>query len=530
MPALLLALALLLPTVAIAARADPVLVRRAAARQMSTAPTVKDIVFAGNNTFEEELLFPYMQTRESGLFRKSYYDRRAFLQDLANLQRFYVSQGFLEADVEMDDISLSADSTRVEILIGVYEGDRWMVDGVTFEGESVIPENELRSLVLLDEGSPFLVNFVERDRRVVSEEYARRSYLDARVLQDVTRDDESRLVTIDYSIVEREQASIASIDVVGDEKTRQFVVERELTFHPGELFDFEKIGESQANVYRTGLFNSVWIEPSPADTGKPEKRVVVRVGERASGELDLSVNYAGINLSEGFQGLDFLELGTEFRNRNVQGNATSMALGGRYSGIAREARASVGDPWFLGMHVAAEFAAHYDWKDEESFLSEVSGGSFVLSKKLGLNVTVETGYEYDHNYVESDDGKETTETSDLFFGADIRLEERRAEREPRHVPRGAGGPGQFASRRYERLHAGRCGLARLRQAIDGQGRRAPAEGRMDRARRRRQRGPRDRAVPRRQGGSGPGASARGAGAGRRRRCGDGRARTRPGAG
>ena len=44
--------------------------------------------------------------------------------DLANLERFYVSQGFLGADVEMDDISLSADSTRVEILIGVYEGER----------------------------------------------------------------------------------------------------------------------------------------------------------------------------------------------------------------------------------------------------------------------------------------------------------------------------------------------------------------------------------------------------------------------
>lgn len=412
-----LLLALLVPTTATALRADPVLVRRAAARQMSDTPAVADIVFAGNSAFDEDELSTYMYTRESGLFRRSYYDRRTFLQDLSNLERFYVSQGFLEADVEMDDISLSADSTRVEILIGVYEGDRWMVDRVTFEGESVIQEEELRSLVLLDEGSPFLVNLIERDWRVVSEEYARRSYLDARVSQEVTRDDEARLVTIDYAITERELATIASIDIEGNEKTRQSVVRRELTFHPGELFDFEKIGESQANVYRTGLFNSVWIEPSRADTGKPEKRVVVRVGERSSGELDLSVNYAGINLSEGLQGLDFLELGTEFRNRNVQGNATSMALGGRYSGIARDARASVGDPWFLGMQVAAEFAGHYEWEEEESFLAEVTGGSFVLSKKLGLNVTVETGYEYNHSYIESDDGKETTETSDLLFGA-----------------------------------------------------------------------------------------------------------------
>ncbi len=135
MPAILLALAVLVPSIATAARVDPVLVRRAAARNASTGPQVADVVFVGNETFGDELLFPYMFTRKSGLFHKSYYDRRTFTQDLSNLQRFYVSQGFLEADVELDDISMSADSTRVEILIGIYEGDRWMVDSVTFEGE-----------------------------------------------------------------------------------------------------------------------------------------------------------------------------------------------------------------------------------------------------------------------------------------------------------------------------------------------------------------------------------------------------------
>ncbi len=418
--ALLFVLGLLAASDGVAARSDPALVRRAAARLTPAGPVVTDIVFVGNDAFDDELLFPYMHTRESGLIRKSYYDRRMFLQDLANLERFYVSQGFLDADVEMDDINLSPDSGSVEILIGIYEGDRWAVKSVTFTGEHVITEDELRSLVVLDSGSPFVVSSVEQDRRVISEEYARRSYLDARVSQEVTRDDERRLVAIDYTITEREQATIASIDVEGDEKIREFVVERELTFREGELFDFEKIGESQAHLYRTGLFNSVWIEPAAADTGKPEKRVIVRVAERVSGEFDLSASYAGINFNEGLQNLDFLELGAEFRNRNVQGQATTMTLGGRYSGLARDVRASVGDPWFLGKRVAAEFAAHYEWKEEERekedpFVTEVTSGSFILSKKLDLNLTLETGYEFSHNYEENE--RKSTETSALLLGA-----------------------------------------------------------------------------------------------------------------
>ncbi|MCK4512838.1 BamA/TamA family outer membrane protein, partial [bacterium] len=418
--ALLFVLGLLAASDGVAARSDPALVRRTVARLTPAGPVVTDIVFVGNDTFDDELLFPYMHTRESGLIRKSYYDRRTFLQDLANLERFYVSQGFLDADVEMDDINLGPDSDSVEILIGIYEGDRWAVESVTFTGEHVITEDELRSLVVLDSGSPFVVSSVEQDRRVISEEYARRSYLDARVSQEVTRDDERRLVAIDYTITEREQATIASIDVEGDEKIREFVVARELTFREGELFDFEKIGESQAHLYRTGLFNSVWIEPAAADTGKPEKRVIVRVAERVSGEFDLSASYAGINFNEGLQNLDFLELGAEFRNRNVQGQATNMTLGGRYSGLARDVRASVGDPWFLGKRVAAEFAAHYEWKEEqreeeESFVTEVTTGSFILSKELDLNLTLETGYEYSHNYDENE--RTSTETSALLLGA-----------------------------------------------------------------------------------------------------------------
>jgi outer membrane protein assembly complex protein YaeT len=413
----IVAVALIAPVSATAARSDPALRRRAAARLSPTGPAVKEIVFAGNSAFEDEELISYMRTRETGLLNRSYYDRRTFLQDLANLERFYVSEGFLEADVEMDDISVSADSLSVRILIGVYEGDRWTIGGVSFKGQSVIPEGELRSLVILDEGSPFIVADLKRDRRVLSEAYATRSYLDARVAQDVVRDDEARLVFIDYKITEREQARIASIDVVGDDKTRQYVVERELTFREGELFDFRKIGESQANIHRTGLFNSVWIEPAPADTGKPEKGVVVRVSERASGEFDLSVNYAGISLTEGLQGADFFELGAELRNRNVQGQATTMSIAGSYGGLARDVRASVGDPWFLGTRLGAEIAAQYEWKDEESFISEVVGGSFLLTKKLGLNVALEGGYEYSQSYVQDGEDAGTTQTTDILFAA-----------------------------------------------------------------------------------------------------------------
>ena len=398
----LLALVFLLAPGWAMARGDPALVRRAFARGAPTGPVVTDVLFIGNESFEDDSLLPYMQTRKSGSLRKTSYDRRAFLRDLENLERFYVSQGFLEADVELDDIALSADSTGVRLLIGVYEGDRWMVEGVSFEGASVISEEKLRGVVTVREGTPLLVGKLDSDRSAVLEEYARRSYLDARVSQDVVRDDDSRSATITYRITERDQASIASIDVIGNEKTLHYVIERELTFAADELFDFKKTGESQVNLYRTGLFNSVWIEPAPEDTGRTEKRAVVRVAERSSGHIDFNFGYAAI---------DGIEVGAGIFNRNAWGQARALSLTGRYSTRVREARASIGDPWFLGRRVSAEVAARYSWEDEDAFVAETTGASFVLSKDLNLRLTLEGGYKYDQTTVlegvdVSDDGED----------------------------------------------------------------------------------------------------------------------------
>jgi outer membrane protein insertion porin family len=371
---------------------------------------VERVQFAGNAAFGSKELLNYVQTKPGGFFHRVYYDRRAFLNDLANLQRFYQSEGYLEANVELDDMAVSPDSTGVEILIGVYEGDRWLVDSVTFTGERQVSAEELRHVLTLKEGNPFRFVELEADRRALLDEYARRSYLDAKVTQEVVRDDEKRTAAISYEVTERERATIDSIDVVGDNKTRQFVVERELTFKPGEYFDFKKIGESQAKIYRTGLFSSVWIQPAEKDTGRAEKEVIVRVAERPSGEYDMSAAYAAL---EGF------EVTGGVLNRNLQGQATTLGLRGSYGERLREARASVGDPWFLGLHVSVEASARHQWKKTESYTAETTGAGFVLSRHLNLRMTLEGGYQFERTIVlqAADDTEDigTSYTSDLLF-------------------------------------------------------------------------------------------------------------------
>jgi outer membrane protein assembly complex protein YaeT len=353
-------------------------------------PIVKAVRFVGNEAFGASDLLQYMRTRPGGPFRAVHYSRGTLDRDLANLERFYESQGFPAAKAGLEDVAPSADGLSVELLIGVDEGGRWTVSSIALAGNRALDDAVLRGLLSLREGDPLLADSLAHDRAALLDEYARRSFLDARVEQIVERDDALRSASVRYEIVERGVAVIGSTVIEGTGKTRGFVLEREFRFAPGRPFDVDEIGETQAALYRTGLFNSIRLEPAAADTGLAERRLLVRVGERPSVRVDLTGGYAV---------LDGYEAGAEIVNRNVQGQAITAALRGRVSEFTREAEATVGDPWFLGVRLSAQAGVRYAWTDEEAFTAETAGVDATLSRLLGRAVTVEAGYTFERTVV-----------------------------------------------------------------------------------------------------------------------------------
>jgi len=372
---------------------------------------VTKIHFVGNETFGSDELLLYMETQESTLFGIRHFNEKTLDRDLENLERYYMSQGFFEAEVAVEDLALSEDGLEIEILIGVFEGGRWSVSAITFEGNEKISDEELLEATVLRAGRPLVSDDLTSDGRAVLQTYARGSYLDATASQNISRDNEAKTASIRYEIVEGDTASISEIRIVGLEKTRRYVVERELTVEPGDPFDPVRIGESQAAIYGSGLFNAVWMEPAPEDSGKDLRRLMVRVRERSSGYYDVRIGYATI---------DGLTVGGEIANRNVQGQGLRLSLNWTYSKIRRSIDGLATDPWFLGNRVTASLLAGYSWDDEVSYLGETTGGTVIFSREFRKTLTLDTGLEYKRTVVyESHDVEHevgTNYTSSILVG------------------------------------------------------------------------------------------------------------------
>jgi outer membrane protein insertion porin family len=402
--------ALLFAVEASTAPIDPSLVRRRQERIRRLGPLVEEVRFAGNETFEREALLQYMETIESGFFRRVHYDYGMLSNDLDNIERYYAVKGFLTAQAVLEDLDLSADSLHVRLLIGVYEGPRWTIESVEFEGNSVLSDSLLVERTQLSPGEPLLSQALDRDLGSVLDEYARRSYLDARVDQSVERDDVGHTASVRYDIVERHQSHIDSVLLRGTTRTRDFVLRREIIPVPGDLFDPDEIGETQASLYKTGLFNAVWVEPDRADTGLVGKDLIVGVRERPAGAFDISVGYAAI---------DGPEVAASVENRNLRGQATRLRFEGEYSEPKRLVRVSVADPWFLGLPVSGDASFSYERTDEQSYVAEDFGGSLFLSKGLTPALSVEGGYTYERTIVF--DVTETLENIGKSYTTDILL-------------------------------------------------------------------------------------------------------------
>ncbi len=377
---------------------------------LELGPAITEIRIIGNETFTKDALLAYTQLQESGIFSVSHFTERALDRDLDNLERFYRSQGFFEAEVVAEDLAVTEDGLEAQLLIGVYEGDRWTVSEIAFEGNENLSDEDLREATILEPGNPFVSAHVRSDQRTLLQAYARKSYLDAKATQEIERDDENRTAAITYELYEGGQARIGEIELRGNEKTRHYVVEREYRMKSGDLFDPEKIGESQAKIYETGLFTAVWMEPAEEDSGKDVRRLDVTVRERPSGDLDLRLGYATI---------DGLLAGAEVTNRNVQGQSITLGAAVYYSKITRSLHVSGGDPWFMSWPIGILVVAGYSWDDEVSYIGETTGGSVIFTKEYSKKLDFDVGYSYSRNVVFESSSSEidvgTNTTGSLLF-------------------------------------------------------------------------------------------------------------------
>ncbi|MFM7774720.1 MAG: outer membrane protein assembly factor, partial [Candidatus Kapaibacterium sp.] len=259
---------------------------------------IGSLTFIGNENVNSSVLLS--QVEDSGpsewwqFWKSSKFDTMKVAEDVKRVEAYYKNNGYLNAVVRTQGYTLDEKEGKANVTVSVNEGSRFFVRTVTFEGSTVYVPEYLKQRLDIKPGSPVNVERIEKNLSGNEEQSDIRSlYLDNGFLQAqiqhafeyVSADS----VDVKVQIFERDQFTIRRVDVVGNTKTQDRVVRRELFTYPGEYFNRGSIIRSIKGLGVLNYFNPEKLRPDVRPVSQNTVDLVYNVEERSTDMLNASV-------------------------------------------------------------------------------------------------------------------------------------------------------------------------------------------------------------------------------------------------
>ncbi len=195
----------------------------------------------------------------------------------------YQRLGYAQAKVaaSVNEVpSASPAQGQVRPVITITEGPLTVIGDVTFEGNAQVPADQLRSVVTSQTGAPYYEPRVVSDREAVLLEYRNRGFASANVVVMPTPTADQSRADLKFRITEGQQTIVDHVLIVGNTRTDQRVIKRELLIQEGKPLGLEDLVESQRRLGALGLFRRIRVEEM--SHGAATSDVLVTVDEAAA--------------------------------------------------------------------------------------------------------------------------------------------------------------------------------------------------------------------------------------------------------
>lgn len=350
------------------------------------------------------LLDPYFRFK---LFSSSKLDMKKFGEDMDKVVTYYNSLGYRDAQI-VDTAIYNSTKGNINIAFKVIEGHKYYFGNIAWKGNAKYSDSLLTAILGIHKGDVYNIETLNRklgkelspEGGDISGLYMDDGYLFFRVdpVETAVYND-----TIDYEIriVEGPQARIKNVTIAGNEKTKDYVIRRELRTVPGELFNRSEVIRSVRELSNLQYFNQEKINPGVvpnAEDGTVD--INWNLEEKSSDQLELSAGWGGGIGLTGTLGVSF----NNFSIRNIfhkeawdplpQGDGQKLSLRYQSNGRAFNSyNASFTEPWLGGRKRNSLTLALYHSKFSNAFdpftgLPDKARSDTNFLKTLGLSVSL----------------------------------------------------------------------------------------------------------------------------------------------
>ncbi len=370
---------------------------------------IDDITFKGNNILSDKKLRKSLkktkQINPIRIFKRSKYVEADYKEDLVNLIDTYKENGYRDARVLSDSIIYNNNKT-ISLQIKLEEGEKYTFGDISFIGNTVYTNQQLNRLLRIKKGDTYngvmlqkrIADDTKPDGEDITNLYQNSGYLFS-TINPVEVSADNNVIDMEIRITEGKPAYFNNVSVVGNERTNDHVIYREIRTRPGQLYSKQNVVRTVRELGQLGFFDAQEITPNFNNPNPNEGTIDMEytVKETGSSQIELQGGYGG----GGFIGT----LGLSFNNFSIKnilnkkayqplpmGDGQKLALRLQASQFYRTYSFSFSEPWLGGkrpvqfsasLSHTKQFAYDYaNYKTDKSRSFNITGITFGLAKRL----------------------------------------------------------------------------------------------------------------------------------------------------
>ena len=350
---------------------------------------IKSINIVGIKSFKKEDVLDQFSLKTTSYMswwdKDDRYSKQELSGDLEKLKSFYMNRGYLDFKINSTVVSISKNKKNIYVAISVDEGSRFTIGTINILGKvpgdnnGVVTFEELKGELLIKEGDLFNRKLVNESSKKMTNKLGNYGYAFANVNAIPSIDKIKSVVSFDFNIDPGKKIYVRRVNIVGNEKTKDKVIRREMRQFESSWFSQEDVDRSKTRLTRLQFFDKVDIE-TPGVAGVTDQiDINVKVEERNTGQISIG---AGVSSSEGLVG----QFGVSQANFLGTGNNVSAAIS---TGDTNKTYSiSFTDPYFTDDGISRGFSVYrkdVNTKDLGTGTYDTSSYGLGLSFGVPLN-------------------------------------------------------------------------------------------------------------------------------------------------
>src|SRR5437016_663467 len=235
----------------------------------------------------------------------------------------YQAHGFNDVEVTVHIEPIDATRGTSRAVYTVNEGIKGSITSVRFEGNAhfsdrvlrkqmktrqktifafvdykATNEQKLRALLKMKEGDVYSAKAIKDDAKAMADAYGSGGYVDLTVIPE-SSPAHGGLIDLTYRIEEGQRSYVERINIIGNTRTKDKVIRREVLIAPGDGFNTVRVETSKKRLENLGYFSKV--ETFQVDTGvEGRKNLDIQVEEKRTGSLNFGAGFSTVDSLIGF--------------------------------------------------------------------------------------------------------------------------------------------------------------------------------------------------------------------------------------